>query len=283
MFNNLDNETFGLPSQIDQYTHEIDQDMHDIAKFKFANIPNPAHFCHELKESAGREKELMDFKKGTTTLAFRTAAGICVAVDSRASMGTFNSSETVRKIVEINEFLLGTMAGGAADCQYWEPYIAMKAREYELMHGERMTVAAASKLLSNIMYSYRGHGLSMGIMFCGVDKKGTSLFYMDDEGNRIPGDLFSVGSGSTFAYGILDSYYNWDMTKEQAITLGKRAINEAAYNDAASGGVVRVYWIPTDSDRWEKIEDGADNSEMTYQDMKKKNIVGEERFAGNVF
>jgi 20S proteasome alpha/beta subunit len=62
---------------------------------------------------------------------------------------------------------------------------------------------------------------------------------MDSEGNRIKGDLFSVGSGSMFAYGILDSYYKWDMTMEQSIALGKRAINEAAYNDAASGGVVR--------------------------------------------
>lgn len=106
---------------------------------------------------------------------------------------------------------------------------------------------------------------------------------MDSEGNRIKGDLFSVGSGSMFAYGILDSYYKWDMTMEQSIALGKRAINEAAYNDAASGGVVRVYWIPTDSDRWVKIEDGADNSEMTYKDMENKGVLGVERFHENVF
>ena len=49
-----------------------------------------------------------------------------MAVDSRASMGSFLSSETVRKVIEINDYLLGivvlrymfigTMAGGAADC-----------------------------------------------------------------------------------------------------------------------------------------------------------------------
>jgi 20S proteasome subunit beta 5 len=90
------------------------------------------------------------------------------------------------------------------------------------------------------MVAHRGKGLSMGVMFTGVDKDiGTSLYYMDSEGNRIKGDLFSVGSGSMFAYGILDSYYKWEMTMEQSIALGKRAINEAAYNDAASGGVVR--------------------------------------------
>ena len=51
----------------------------------------------------------------------------------------------------------------------------MKAREYELMYGHRMTVAASSKLLSNIMVAHRGKGLSMGVMFTGVDKDiGTS-------------------------------------------------------------------------------------------------------------
>lgn len=29
------------------------------------------------------------------------------------------ASQTVKKVIEINPFLLGTMAGGAADCQFW--------------------------------------------------------------------------------------------------------------------------------------------------------------------
>ena len=30
------------------------------------------------------------------------------------------ASQTVKKVIEINPFLLGTMAGGAADCQFWQ-------------------------------------------------------------------------------------------------------------------------------------------------------------------
>jgi 20S proteasome alpha/beta subunit len=30
------------------------------------------------------------------------------------------------------------------------------------------------------------------------------LFYVDSDGTRLKGDIFSVGSGSTFAYGVLD-------------------------------------------------------------------------------
>lgn len=56
---------------------------------------------------------------GTTTLAFRFQGGIIVAVDSRATAGSYIASGTVKKVIEINPYLLGTMAGGAADCQYW--------------------------------------------------------------------------------------------------------------------------------------------------------------------
>jgi 20S proteasome alpha/beta subunit len=34
--------------------------------------------------------------------------------------------------------------------------------------------------------------------------QGPALFYVDSDGTRLKGDIFSVGSGSTFAYGVLD-------------------------------------------------------------------------------
>lgn len=51
---------------------------------------------------------------GTTTLAFRFQGGIIVATDSRATAGNWIASQTVKKVIEINHALLGTMAGGAA-------------------------------------------------------------------------------------------------------------------------------------------------------------------------
>ena len=70
--------------------------------------------------------KIADFKHGTTTLAFQTKDGVIVAVDARATMGAFISSQKVRKVIEINDYMLGTMAGGAADCQFWERYLAMQ-------------------------------------------------------------------------------------------------------------------------------------------------------------
>ena len=38
------------------------------------------------------------------------------------------ASQTVKKVIEINPFLLGTMAGGAADCQFWQRNLGQQAR-----------------------------------------------------------------------------------------------------------------------------------------------------------
>lgn len=51
--------------------------------------------------------------------------------------------------------------------------------------------------------------------------------------------MFSVGSGSIYAFGVLDSGYKWDLTDEEAQKLGQRAIFHATHRDAYSGGIVR--------------------------------------------
>lgn len=80
-------------------------------------------------------------------------------------------SQSMKKIVEINDYLLGTLAGGAADCVYWDRVLAKQCRMFELRNHERISVAAASKLMTNMVYNYKGMGLSMGMMIAGWDKR----------------------------------------------------------------------------------------------------------------
>ncbi|BFZ13357.1 hypothetical protein BsWGS_16396 [Bradybaena similaris] len=213
-----------------------------------------------LTDDSSRVK--IQFDHGTTTLAFKYQNGVIVAVDSRATAGPSIESQTVKKVIEINPYLLGTMAGGAADCMFWERALARQCRIYELRNKERISVAAASKLLANIVYDYKGMGLSMGTMIVGWDKKGPGLYYVDSDGERLVGDLFSVGSGSVYAYGVLDSGHRWDLSDEEAYNLGRRAIFHATHRDAYSGGVVNLYHMKQTG--WEKISQ-TDVTEIYYQ------------------
>lgn len=217
------------------------------------------------------------YHHGTTTLGFKFKGGVVVAVDSRASMGSYIGSGTVKKIIEINPYLLGTMAGGAADCQFWERNLSMQCRLYELRNGERISVAAASKILCNWMYQYKNR-FSVGSMIAGYDKEGPQLFYVDSGAMRLNSNYcFSVGSGSTYAYGVLDAGWKWDLEDQDAIQLGRKAIYHATHRDAYSGGFVNVYLIKEDG--WKNIshDDCFDLWKKYYpQKAKAKNAVRED-------
>lgn len=198
------------------------------------------------------ESKLFALDKGTTTASFIIKDGIVVAVDSRATSGSYIASQTVNKVIPVNKYLLGTMAGGAADCFYWERAMGNYAMRHELKYGERIPVCGAAKYLAAMLHQYKGRGLSIGSMVCGWGSSGPAIYYVDDSGNCVNGKLFSVGSGSLFAYGILNTGYKYEMEKEEAIELARRAIFHAGHNDAYSGGTVNIYFI--DEKGWKKID-----------------------------
>ncbi|KAM4809309.1 proteasome subunit beta type-5 [Rhinophrynus dorsalis] len=227
----------------------------DVEGMSFQTIPGTGQ---------GTAEPGIEFLHGTTTLAFKFRQGVIVAVDSRATAGSYIASQTVKKVIEINPYLLGTMAGGAADCSFWERLLARQCRIYELRNKERISVAAASKLLANMVYQYKGMGLSMGTMICGWDKRGPGLYYVDSEGNRVSGSVFSVGSGSMYAYGVLDRGYSYDLEPEEAQELARRSIYQATYRDAYSGGVVNLYHVREDG--WERVsQDDVAELHRKYQ------------------
>ena len=58
-----------------------------------------------------------------------------------------------------------------------------------------------------------------GSMIAGWDPQGPGLYYVDSDGQRTKGQVFSVGSGSLYAYGVLDEGYKWyEMTPNHTMT-----------------------------------------------------------------
>lgn len=223
--------------------------------FLLPAVMDPAEYCRtNLKIKYDEDNsQTLKFEKGTTTLAFIYQNGIIVAVDSRSTMGPFIASQKVKKINEINEYILATIAGGAADCQFWQRNLSVQCRMFELRNRHRISVRAASKLIANTCNYYKRYGMSLGMMMMGYDNGKPTLYYVDDEGSRMRASdktpRFSVGSGSTYAYGILDSDWRWDLTDEEAIALGTKAIYHATHRDAYSGGICNVYMFKEDGYR----------------------------------
>ncbi|KAJ1527294.1 hypothetical protein ONE63_008814 [Megalurothrips usitatus] len=261
---NLRKNVIPMETDIMQYTGNL----YNNCQLAVPPYMNPAETLASLQQDEMGNDIRMHFDHGTTTLGFRYQGGVLLAVDSRATGGSFIGSTDVKKIIELNDYLLATMAGGAADCVYWDRVLAKHCRLYELRNRERISIAAASKLMSNMVYNYKGMGLSIGSMITGWDKRGSSLYYIDSEGTRTKGDCFSVGSGSVHAFGVLDSGYHWDLTNEEAYDLGRRSIYHATFRDVASGGNIRVYHVTENG--WKSISiDDASDLHYKYEDERK--------------
>ncbi|KAK5931438.1 hypothetical protein CgunFtcFv8_027586 [Champsocephalus gunnari] len=72
---------------------------------------------------------------------------------------------------------------------------------------------------------------------------GPSLFYVCSDGTRLQGALFSVGSGSPYAYSILDQGVRWDLTLQEATSIAREAVYRATHRDAWSGNCVDVFHV----------------------------------------
>ncbi|KAM9090287.1 proteasome subunit beta type-11 [Megaptera novaeangliae] len=180
---------------------------------------------------------------GTTTLAFRFRHGVIAAADTRSSCGDYVACPASRKVIPVHRHLLGTTSGTSADCVTWYRVLRRELRLRELREGQLPSVAGAARLLSVMMSRYRGLDLCVATALCGWDRSGPALFYVYSDGTCLQGDIFSVGSGSPYAYGVLDGGYRYDMSTQEAYALARRAVAHATHRDAYSGGSVDLFHV----------------------------------------
>uniref|UniRef100_A0A3B5QUB5 Proteasome subunit beta n=1 Tax=Xiphophorus maculatus TaxID=8083 RepID=A0A3B5QUB5_XIPMA len=178
---------------------------------------------------------------GTTTLAFMFQGGVLAAADTRSSCSGLVACPASQKILPIHSHLVGTTSGTSADCALWKRILSRELRLYQLRYGRRLSTRGAAKLLSHMLHPFKGTELCVAATLCGWD--GGDLFYVCSDGTRLEGSLFSVGSGSPYAYSILDQGVRWGLTVEEATSIAREAVYRATHRDAYSGNFVDVYHV----------------------------------------
>uniref|UniRef100_A0A3B3UNI9 Proteasome subunit beta n=1 Tax=Poecilia latipinna TaxID=48699 RepID=A0A3B3UNI9_9TELE len=179
---------------------------------------------------------------GTTTLGFIFQGGVIAAADTRASAGGLVACPAVHKITPIHSHLVVTSSGSGADCMLWERILIREIRLYELRHKRRLSIRASAKLLSCMLHPFKGTDVCVALTL------GPRVIYVCSDGARLQGDIISVGSGSPYAYGVLDGGLSWSLSKEEAISLAREAVFRATHRDAYSGNNVDLFHI--DAQGW---------------------------------
>ena len=190
--------------------------------------------------SAADEERLL---KGTTTIGLVCKDGVVLATERRATAGNVISNKQTQKLFKIDQNIGITIAGLVGDAQVLARYLRAEVSLYRLRRSAPLTAEGAATLLANILNGNRFYPYYAWLILGGVDGKGNHVFSVDPAGGCIEDKFVSVGSGSYFAYGLLEEGYSRDMSTSDGVDLALRGLTAAMKRDSASGDGYLVHII----------------------------------------
>lgn len=175
--------------------------------------------------------------KGTTTVGVVCKDGVILGTDTRATMGNFVASKHAKKVYQITDNLAMTIAGGVAVAQRVVEILKVNASLYDLEKNRRMPVSSASRLVQNILFSNRSAGapLPLQAIIGGYDETGPHVYNLDPYGSLMEETMVSTGSGSPYAYGVLEAQFKEDSSVDEMLSVVVKAVDSAMKRDVASG------------------------------------------------
>jgi proteasome beta subunit len=114
-------------------------------------------------------------------------------------------------------------------------YLKAEAELYRLKREQPMTIKAAATLTANILAGSRYYPYWVQLLVGGWDNEGGHIYSIDAAGGSIPDQYCSTGSGSPFAYGVLEEGYKEGMATKDGVDLAIKALHAAMKRDSASG------------------------------------------------
>ena len=179
-------------------------------------------------------------KKGTSTIGILCKDGVILAADRRATSGYLIASKKTEKIIQISDKMAITMAGTVSDAQLLTKLIKAELKLKSLRTGRETNVKETANLLGSMIYgNIRKFSIIPGIatfILGGADNEGIHLYDLFADGSVTEiDDYVSTGSGSVFAYGVLEAMYKNDLLIKDALPVAIKAMNSALQRDIASG------------------------------------------------
>lgn len=184
-------------------------------------------------------------KTGTTTVGIACKDGVVLAADKRATAGNLIVDKRADKVHILSDEFAVTLAGTVSDAQLLIKLIKAELKLKEVRSEKKTSVKEAANLLGGLLYSnIRRMSMLPGIahfILGGKDSSGVYLYDLFPDGSvtKIK-DYVSSGSGSVFAYGVLETNYQPDMSVAEAVKLATKCINTAMQRDNYSGNGIDV-------------------------------------------
>ena len=184
-------------------------------------------------------------KTGTTTVGLVCKDGVVLAADKRATAGSMVVDKRAEKVHVLNDDFACTIAGSVSDAQLIIKLIRAEIKLKEVRSNKKSSAKEVANLLGGILYgNLRRMSMYPGIahfLLGAKDLNGTHLYDLFPDGSVTKiRDYVSSGSGSVFAYGVLESQYKADISIADGVKLALKAINTALQRDTYTGNGIDI-------------------------------------------
>jgi len=180
--------------------------------------------------------EAQTLKTGTTTVGIICKDGVVLAAEKKATMGYLVESKYAKKVYQLDDHIGLTIAGSVGDAQAFVRLMRAQFNLYKLERGP-ITVKGAATIASNILQGNKWFPYFNQFIMGGMDGRGPQIYSIDMAGGYTETDkVYSTGSGSPYAYGVLEAEFKEGISTQEGVALAVKAIKSAIERDIGSGG-----------------------------------------------
>lgn len=248
--------------------------------FDPTNDPGPS-FVNLLRQVGGAAPvpdgnvgDRLPVTHATTVLAIRSATGVVMAGDRRATSGNLISHRHIDKVFPADRHSGIAIAGAAGPAIEMVKLFQLQLEHYEKVEGNALSLEGKANQLGQMIRNHLAmamQGLAVVPLFAGYDtRRGEGrLFQYDITGGRYEEhDYASTGSGSLHAGQVLKLGWRSALGVDDTIDLALSALEQAADSDSATGGpdlVRRIFPIiaTIDGEGFTRLDD--DDVEERYR------------------
>jgi proteasome beta subunit len=206
-----------------------------------------------MNEKMSEEISKNILKSQTSIVGIVCKDGVVMAGDRRATAGNLIMSKDEQKVKILNEYIVISGTGGAADIFLSEKIIAAELKLKQLKTKERPTIKEAANLIGLMIYrSIRTPSMIphiVGLLVGGVNEDGTTeLYSIEPAGgvNLIKEYDANFSSGMPFMLGLLERQYKKNISVKEAVELAKECIKSSTQRDSGSGNGIDIVTITKD-------------------------------------
>jgi len=169
-------------------------------------------------------------KRGWTMVGVRVPEGAVIVAEKRKTSPLIDL-EHLEKVYMIDEHIGAGFVGFGSDGRVLIDYARQLAVQYKFVYGERIPVEYLTRQICDLMQIYTQHGgvrpFGITLMIIGVDETGPKLFVAEPSGQYIGYKAYGLGQGGSQAIEVLQREYRDDMSLEEAMLLGIKAVASA--------------------------------------------------------